>query len=71
MPKEKIKVKPIRINNKSRNNNMEKTGLIPNKSYENIILGDDITNLTFAYFITSDILLQSLHIHQGNLFLIY
>ena len=42
---------------------MEKTGLIPNKSYENFILGDDITNylhfvkkkfinLTFTYFIT-------------------
>ena len=72
----------IGINNKSRNNNMEKTGLIPNKSYENFILGDDITNylhfvkkkfinLTFTYFITSDILLQSLRIQQGNLSLIH
>lgn len=61
---------------------MEKTGLIPNKSYENFILGDDITNylyfvkkkfinLTFTYFITSDILLQPLHIQQGNLSLVY
>ena len=44
MPKEKIKVKPIGINKQSIKNSMEKTGLIPNKSYENFILGDDITN---------------------------
>ena len=44
MPKEKIKVKPIGINKQNIKNNMEKTGLIPNKSYENFILGDDITN---------------------------
>ena len=60
MPKEKIKVKPIGINKQNIKNNMEKTGLIPNKSYENFILGDDITNylhfvkkkfinLTFTY----------------------
>lgn len=77
-----MRMNEIGINNKSRNNNMEKTGLIPNKSYENFILGDDITNylhfvkkkfinLTFTYFITSDILLQSLRIQQGNLSLIH
>ena len=53
MPKEKIKVKPIGINKQNIKNNMEKTGLIPNKSCDKKCYwkGKNLINMFYEEFL--------------------